>query len=80
VSGDKPLAPGAHKVQASLAADGKVTLLVDGQPAGEGKATVIPNQPAEGLTVGGDGNAPVGDYTAPNDFAGKVESVTVRSL
>jgi arylsulfatase A-like enzyme len=80
VTSDKPLTPGSHQVEARLAADGKVTLLVDGQPAGEGKAETIGAQPGEGLTVGNDGKNAVGEYTAPNDFAGKVENVTVRTL
>lgn len=81
VSSEKPLPAGAHKVQAKLAADGKITLLIDGQPSGEGKAEgLIGNQPGEGLTVGGDGKGAVGEYTAPNDFSGKVENVTVENL
>jgi arylsulfatase A-like enzyme len=81
VTSDKPLAPGSHKVEAKLAADGKVALFVDGQPVGEGKVeALIANQPAEGLTVGNDGKGAVGEYTAPNDFAGKVENVTVQTL
>ena len=80
VTSDKPLAPGSHKVEAKLAADGKVALFVDGQAAGEGKVdALIANQPAEGLTVGSDGKGAVGEYTAPNDFTGKVENVTVQT-
>jgi arylsulfatase A-like enzyme len=77
----KALAPGPHKVEAKLAADGRITLIVDGQPAGEGQAPgVIQKQPGEGLTVGNDGRAAVGEYTAPNEFTGKVENVSVRAL
>lgn len=81
VTSDQPLAPGSHKVEAKLSADGKVALFVDGQAAGEGKVdALIANQPAEGLTVGSDGKGAVGEYPAPNDFAGKVENVTVQPL
>jgi arylsulfatase A-like enzyme len=81
VTSEKPLTPGSHSVAAQLAADGKITLLVDGQPAATGQAPgAIPAQPREGLTVGNDGKGAVGEYTAPNAFAGKVEEVTVRAL
>lgn len=81
VISEKPLAPGSHKVEAKLSTDGKVALFVDGQQAGEGKAdALIASQPAEGLTVGNDGKGAVGQYTAPNEFAGKIENVTVQSL
>jgi arylsulfatase A-like enzyme len=81
VTSEKPLPPGAHKVEAKFTSDLEVALFVDGQPFGEGKADAfIANQPVEGLTVGNDGKGAVGDYTAPNDFAGKIENVTVQAL
>lgn len=79
VSANQPLSAGLHAVSARLAMDGKVTLLVDGQSVGEGKAPgPIHGQPQRGLTVGSDGSAAVGEYKAPNQFAGKLESVSVR--
>jgi arylsulfatase A-like enzyme len=79
VSATQPLPPGAHTVAAQLAADGKVTLSVDGQSAGEGQAPgLIGTQPTKGLTVGSDASQGVGQYTAPNKFAGKLENVTVH--
>jgi arylsulfatase A-like enzyme len=78
VAATKALEPGAHRIGAQLAADGKITLTVDGETVGEGKATgLIGTQPREGLTIGSDGNASVGEYTAPNDFQGKVEDAKV---
>lgn len=78
---ENAIAPGSHKVEAKLTADGKVTLLVDNQVAVEGKAEAsIKGQPAEGLTIGNDGRGAVGEYTAPNQFAGKVEKVTVQTF
>jgi len=75
----KALEAGPRKVEAQLAADGKITLSVDGQPVGEGKAPgLMPAQPKEALTVGDDGRSAVGEYTAPNTFSGKVEKATVR--
>ncbi len=78
VTASKPLEAGSRKVEARFAGDGKITLIVDGQTVGEGKASgLVPAQPGEGLTVGGDGRNAVGEYTAPNEFGGKVESATV---
>lgn len=79
VSATQPLPAGAHTVSAQLAADGKITLSVDGQSVGEGRAPgVINAQPQRGLTVGSDASAAIGEYTAPNRFSGKLENVTVR--
>ena len=80
ITAGKPLEPGARKITAQLAADGKVTLSVDGEKVGEGKASLIPKQPGEGLNVGGDGKNAVGEYEAPNEFGGKVENATVSIL
>ncbi|MDB6136032.1 MAG: arylsulfatase family protein [Verrucomicrobiales bacterium] len=73
------LPSGKRKVAAELAADGVVTLIVDGKKTGAGKLPdLIAHQPGEGLTVGGDGRGAVGDYEAPNTFKGTVENVTVE--
>jgi hypothetical protein len=67
-------------VEAQLANDGQIKLLVDGKPVAEGRAPgLIAAQPARGLTVGSD-NAMVGDYAAPNAFTGKIEKVGLRFL
>ena len=79
VTAAEPLTAGPHRVEAQLAAEGRVTLTVDGKPAGEGRAGgLIANQPGRGLTVGSDSFG-VGEYSIPNAFDGKVENVTVRS-
>ena len=80
ITADKPLEPGKHEITAQLAADGKVTLSVDGGKVGEGKAALIPKQRGEGLNVGGDGSNAVGEYEAPAEFSGKVENATVNVL
>ncbi|MDB6171032.1 MAG: arylsulfatase family protein [Chthoniobacteraceae bacterium] len=81
ITSNKAVGPGAHSLEARLGADGKVVLLIDGESAGEGNAPgSIPSQPGEGLTVGSDGKGAVGDYSAPNDFTGKVDNVTVKVL
>lgn len=78
VVANEPLPAGKRKVEAQVGKDGAVVLLVDGQKAGEGKLPgLIARQPAEGLTVGDDGNGAVGDYEAPHALKGKVSEVTI---
>jgi hypothetical protein len=80
VSAAQPVSSGSHVVSARLATDGKITLLVDGNTVGEGHAPgPINAQPQRGLTIGSDGSAAVGEYKAPNTFAGKLENVSVRA-
>jgi len=75
------LSAGEHKVAAAVDASGQVKLTVDGKQVGEGKlAGLIDRRPGEGLTVGNDGGAAVGEYTAPHAFTGKVANVTVTTL
>lgn len=79
VVASESLPGGRHKVEALISADGAVKLLVDGKPAGEGKAAaLLKRQPREGLTVGSDGKGAVGEYKAPHQFSGKVENVSVQ--
>ena len=79
VTASKPLGSGRFKVEARLAADGRITLTVDGKQVAEGRAPgLIETQPARGFRVGSDATPPVGDYTSPNTFSGKIENVTLR--
>ncbi|WP_367874479.1 sulfatase-like hydrolase/transferase [Luteolibacter sp. Populi] len=81
VSSPEPLTAGAHKIEATLQADGNVVLKVDGAAAGEGKVSgLIERRPGEGLTIGNDGGAAVGEYSAPHAFSGKVTQVTLKTL
>lgn len=65
-------------VEARLATKGRITLLVNGRQVAEGRAPgLLAAQPARGFAVGRDGG-PVGDYTVPNRFTGKIENVTLR--
>jgi arylsulfatase A-like enzyme len=74
-----PLTPGRHTVAAQLAEGGRVTLSVDGRQVAQGNARgLIATQPARGLSVGSD-TGPVGNYPAPNRFAGTIENVTLRA-
>ncbi|HNQ90256.1 MAG TPA: sulfatase-like hydrolase/transferase [Verrucomicrobiota bacterium] len=78
VTATNPLEPGRSTVEARLAADGRISLSVSGRQVAEGRAPgLIPSQPARGLSVGSDGG-PVGDYPAPNRFAGTLQDVTLR--
>lgn len=77
VSATSALPAGAHKVGASLAANGEVTLTVDGATVGKGQASILATQPNDGLTVGEDGGSPVGEYAAPNAFSGKVQNAQI---
>ncbi len=80
VTASQALEAGPREVAAKVGADGHITLTVDGQSVAEGKAAgLIPREPVEGLTVGNDGRAAVGEYTAPNEFNGKVEKATVTA-
>jgi arylsulfatase A-like enzyme len=79
VTAQEPLGQGRFTVEAHLSAEGRVTLTVNGKPVGAGRVPgLIPAQPGNGLTVGSDGGGAVGDYHAPNPFAGKIENVRVR--
>ena len=74
-----PVGSGHFKIAASLAADGAVTISADDKTVATGQAPgLIAAQPARGLSVGFN-YRPVGDYTAPNPFTGKIENVRVQT-
>lgn len=80
VTAAEPLGSGHFKVVAKLAADGAISISVNDKPVAAGHAPgLIATQPARGLTVGLNYQA-VGDYTAPNPFAGKIEQAKVLIL
>ncbi|HLX62986.1 MAG TPA: arylsulfatase [Planctomycetota bacterium] len=69
----------AAKIDAQLAADGSMTLSIDGQKIAEGKAPGLLNRtPTDGLQVGSDKNAAVGDYETPFTFEGKITKVILE--
>ena len=69
-----------HDQRATLAADGKMTLSIDGKSVAEGKAGgPIPSQPRAGLSVGSSGKSAVGEYEAPATYAGKVTNVRIKA-
>ena len=64
---------------ADLAKDGKITLKVNGNEVAAGKCPGPLNQiPADGLEVGRDDVAAVGDYKGPNAFTGKIKKVVIE--
>lgn len=69
---------GAYAIEAALAADGSVTLSIDGKPAAAGKAPgLISRQPAEDFALGHDNGKPVADYQGAGPFAGKITHLGV---
>ena len=74
------LTPGAHTVQAELAADGRLAITVDGQapakPPTPGK--LLGRMPTDGLDIGSDTGGVVGPYTGLNPYGPAIESVTIE--
>ena len=73
------LTTGEHVVTARLDEGGTLTLDVDGKAA----AAPVPGQllsrmPTDGLDVGSDKNAPVGPYSSPNPYSGKIKAVVIE--
>ncbi len=70
---------GAHNAVAHLAADGAMTLQLDGKNIAEGKSsTALTAMPVDGLDVGKDTGGLVGDYGDANSFVGSIKSVIVE--
>jgi hypothetical protein len=87
VTAGSPLGSARCRVEGRLAADGEVSLLVDGRQVATGRMPgLIDEQPVMGLTIGF--NEPnsaangieIGDYPAPNRFVGKIENATVQTV
>jgi arylsulfatase len=79
VSGGKVMA-GRRVVTATLAKDGALSVALDGQAPATGKAAgTLILTPIDGLDVGADRGASVGNYTVPNSFGGTIETVTVKT-
>ena len=77
-----PNAPtGQFKIQAQLAPNGAMTLMIDGKTVATGQASgLIARQPLDGLDVGRDLEGNVGDYQAPNALRGTIENVKIEAL
>jgi len=71
---------GLVRIKAALAADGRMTLTVNDEPAAVAKAPgVIPRQPREEFCLGHDSRIPVTVYAASGRFRGKVIRLEVTS-
>jgi arylsulfatase A len=81
IGAKEPLGTGHFQIQATLAADGKMALLVDGKQVADGKAAgPIPQQPRAGMSVGNAGGGRgVGDFETPGEFAGTITNVQVKT-
>ncbi len=71
---------GRFSLEARLAKNGALTLLVNGTVAAQGTAGgLIPVQPKDEQSIGEDTLSAVGDYSSPHPFRGKVENVRVET-
>ncbi|MEO1526679.1 MAG: PQQ-binding-like beta-propeller repeat protein [Planctomycetota bacterium] len=76
ITGPKRIVGGWHHLVGVLAADKSMKLYVDGKLAGTAKANgLLSGDPAQGLEVGADFGAGVGEYAAPNSFSGAIDEV-----
>lgn len=72
------LPAGAVTLEATFAPGGAITLLVNGKQAATATAPgLFATQPIDALSVGIDDHDPVGPYTAPFPYGGKINTVTV---
>ena len=68
-------------VEARLLADGKMELDVDGQTVATARASgLIPDQPADGLSIGFDDRSSVGHYNGSFPLDGVVEDVVIDEI
>ena len=74
----EPLPAGACRVAASLAADGRMVVAVDGREAASAAAEgPLAQTPADGLDAGFDGRHEVGDYQGEFRFGGELGRLKV---
>ena len=70
--------PNSFKLTARLAADGTMTLAIDGRTVARAKAPgLISRQPAEDFCVGFDNHMAVGDYAPPARFRGVLRNLKI---
>ena len=79
VAAPATLPPKTTLLKARLAQDGQVTLTADGQRLVSAPTPgLLLRMPTDGLQVGRDDNAPVGDYATPFPYLGRLGAVTVE--
>ena len=71
-------ASGKVKLQASITGK-ELSLTANGKTVTMPSPGLIPVQPIDALSIAGDAQTPAGDYTAPNDFRGKVVAYEVTT-
>jgi arylsulfatase len=69
---------GEHTAVARLAADGTLSLSLDGGKMVSAPGGLISGMPVDGLQVGADEAGAVGPYRPPNRFSGTIHSVTIE--
>jgi len=71
---------GTATIEAHLAADGSMTLSLNGKPPARGKAPgLLAKQPAEDFCVGFDNRRPVGDYDGAPVFHGTIRNLKLTT-
>jgi arylsulfatase len=79
VESREPIGQAVKSLGVTMSKDGSVTLTADDKEVGTGKVPgPVRTKPKDGLQVGRDNNAPVGDYTSPFPFKGQLGEVTVE--
>ena len=72
-------ATGSFSLAAALAADGTMTLSLNGTETARGRAPgLIPTEPTDPLSIGEDARTAVGSYNPPHRLDGKVSRVSIR--
>ncbi len=68
-----------HRITATLAKDGTLTVQVDGQAPATAKGPgIISNQPKEDFCLGHDNKVPVANYTGKGKFQGKLTKLELK--
>ena len=78
IAGEVSLPATGCTVEAAVDASGSMVLRVDGQEVAKAATPGAIATPADGLTVGSDGNDPVGPYEGPQTFKGAIQKVTIE--
>ncbi len=79
IAADAPLPAGKTAVEMELTRKGKVVLRANGKTVAEGAVPgALKAMPADGLEVGRDDTAPVGEYKVPFAFGGEIRKVTIE--
>ena len=64
-------------IAGTLAATGKLTVLVNGKAVGQAPGHLLPSRPFDGLNVGDDAESLVADYTTPTKLKGSLEDIRI---